>query len=318
MAAKSARSSRSAECELRARTSRRALRHCGFPGVRGGLRLPAGAGPARRRHQRGHQPRRRQPVRRALPGDDDGPRRHARPAGVHHRSGPRRPADRAVPGAPGHRRSRGGRSARGLPPGDKGNTDVGVTKDSITLANIADISGPVPGLFESAQQATKAFVAYWNATYGGVCGRQLKLKTYDSGTASNGTATRRSRPATRRSPRSAPSPRSTTAARGVGQQCGIADFSAAAVTKAHQAATNTYAASATKAGCSPRRCPSTSPTRTPRRSARRPTSTSTPAPRPRTPRPTSRPTRSTAMAGSSSTCSRSTSRPSTTRRSCSR
>lgn len=55
----------------------------------------------------------------------------------------------------------------------------GITDKTITLANISDISGPVPGIFESAQQATAAYIRYFNAT-GGICGRKLELVLLDS------------------------------------------------------------------------------------------------------------------------------------------
>jgi ABC-type branched-subunit amino acid transport system substrate-binding protein len=57
----------------------------------------------------------------------------------------------------------------------------GVTADSITIANLADLTGPVPGLFKAAQDGMKAFVAYINSQ-GGVLGRQLELQTYDTNT----------------------------------------------------------------------------------------------------------------------------------------
>jgi ABC-type branched-subunit amino acid transport system substrate-binding protein len=57
----------------------------------------------------------------------------------------------------------------------------GVTDSTITIGNSSDISGPIPGLFTSAQQATRAYVAYFNAT-SNICGRKLKLNTYDSRT----------------------------------------------------------------------------------------------------------------------------------------
>src|SRR5690348_2738086 len=38
--------------------------------------------------------------------------------------------------------------------GTGGATDKGVTAGEITIANISDISGPVPGLFQAAQQGT--------------------------------------------------------------------------------------------------------------------------------------------------------------------
>lgn len=58
---------------------------------------------------------------------------------------------------------------------------TGITGSTITLANISDISGPVPGLFASAQQATKAFVAYFNSS-STICGRKLAVDSLDSAT----------------------------------------------------------------------------------------------------------------------------------------
>ena len=57
----------------------------------------------------------------------------------------------------------------------------GITDDEITIGNSSDISGPVPGLFESSQDAVKAYVAYFNST-SDICGRKLKLDSYDSRT----------------------------------------------------------------------------------------------------------------------------------------
>src|SRR6478735_5871972 len=56
---------------------------------------------------------------------------------------------------------------------------TGVTDDTITLANVADVSGPVPGIFESAQQSTRAYVAYFNST-NDICGRKLDVELLDS------------------------------------------------------------------------------------------------------------------------------------------
>lgn len=55
----------------------------------------------------------------------------------------------------------------------------GITDDTITIANVSDISGPVPGVFQAAQDATTAFAASINAG-GGLCGRQLKVIALDS------------------------------------------------------------------------------------------------------------------------------------------
>jgi ABC-type branched-subunit amino acid transport system substrate-binding protein len=59
----------------------------------------------------------------------------------------------------------------------------GITDTTITIGNSSDISGPVPGLFATAQDAMKAYVSYYNqANPDGICGRELVLKTYDSRT----------------------------------------------------------------------------------------------------------------------------------------
>ncbi|HEV3353661.1 MAG TPA: ABC transporter substrate-binding protein [Acidimicrobiales bacterium] len=59
-----------------------------------------------------------------------------------------------------------------------GNADVGVTANSITLANVSLLTGPVPGLFKGAKDGTQAFFNYQNSL-GGVCGRKLQLDPRD-------------------------------------------------------------------------------------------------------------------------------------------
>ncbi|WP_435748061.1 ABC transporter substrate-binding protein [Nocardioides sp. SYSU DS0663] len=101
------------------------------------------------------------------------------------------------PGTPGSGGGPSGAGGAGAPGAEQGSGDnaadggvkagscrgfengTGITDDEITIANVSDISGPVPGIFESAQQATQAYVAYFNAT-GDICGRSLKLLTLDS------------------------------------------------------------------------------------------------------------------------------------------
>ena len=56
---------------------------------------------------------------------------------------------------------------------------TGITDKTITVANVADVSGPVPGIFESAQQATRAYVAYFNSA-NDICGRKLDVELLDS------------------------------------------------------------------------------------------------------------------------------------------
>lgn len=58
--------------------------------------------------------------------------------------------------------------------GNGGATDVGVTATSITVGNVADLTGPVPGLFQAAPYGAQAYFAYVNSQ-GGVFGRQLKI-----------------------------------------------------------------------------------------------------------------------------------------------
>jgi len=62
----------------------------------------------------------------------------------------------------------------------------GISADTIRLGNASDISGPVPGLFTAARQATQAYVAYFNTTGGRICGRKLALDLYDSHTDGGG------------------------------------------------------------------------------------------------------------------------------------
>ena len=62
---------------------------------------------------------------------------------------------------------------------------TGITNSTINIANVADVSGPVPGLFQGVQQAMKAFVTYFNAS-SSICGRKLTLESLDSQTNSSG------------------------------------------------------------------------------------------------------------------------------------
>ena len=62
---------------------------------------------------------------------------------------------------------------------------TGITDKEIVVANSSDLSGPVPGLFESARLATAAYLAYFNSR-SDVCGRKLTLLELDSKTDSAG------------------------------------------------------------------------------------------------------------------------------------
>lgn len=99
--------------------------------------------------------------------------------------------DAGTAGTPGTAGSAGGGGGGGAAAGtgvkaascDGFKNQTGITDSTITIGNSSDISGPVPGLFTAAQQATKAYVEYFNKTNPkGICGRKLQLVTYDSRT----------------------------------------------------------------------------------------------------------------------------------------
>ena len=61
----------------------------------------------------------------------------------------------------------------------------GITNSQITIANVADLSGPVEGLFKSVQAATTAYARYFNST-SSICGRKLNVTGLDSQTSERG------------------------------------------------------------------------------------------------------------------------------------
>ncbi|HVT64449.1 MAG TPA: ABC transporter substrate-binding protein [Mycobacteriales bacterium] len=92
------------------------------------------------------------------------------------------------PGKSGGKTTSGEVSGIGAPApagGNGGATDVGVTATQILLGNVADLSGPQPGLFQSAVNGTNAYLAYINSL-GGIYGRQLKVDVADSQTTCEG------------------------------------------------------------------------------------------------------------------------------------
>ena len=108
-----------------------------------------------------------------------GPRGHRAPPRDRHR--PPRRAER--PPRPARRRSgrlRRQRQPDARPAATAAPPPPGVTANTITVGNIASISGVAPGLTQSAQQATEAWAAYVNSN-GGICGRQIKVQPFDDG-----------------------------------------------------------------------------------------------------------------------------------------
>ncbi len=65
-----------------------------------------------------------------------------------------------------------------------GSTDTGVTGSTISVGNVSDLSGPVPGLFQGGPYGTQAYFDYINSQ-GGVCGRKLKLVSSDDALTCN-------------------------------------------------------------------------------------------------------------------------------------
>jgi ABC-type branched-subunit amino acid transport system substrate-binding protein len=55
----------------------------------------------------------------------------------------------------------------------------GVTANSVTVAQVDDLSSPIPGLFKGAEDGTEAYLAYINSK-GGVNGRKIHLNAQDS------------------------------------------------------------------------------------------------------------------------------------------
>jgi len=62
--------------------------------------------------------------------------------------------------------------------GNGGATAPGVTATTITVGNVSDLGGPVPGLFQGGPYGAEAYFDYVNSL-GGVYGRQLKLISSD-------------------------------------------------------------------------------------------------------------------------------------------
>ena len=67
------------------------------------------------------------------------------------------------------------------PCADLDTAQVGVGRGQVRIGNVADVTGPVPGLFLAAQQAVEAYVARFNARWD-LCGRRVVLDTHDSRT----------------------------------------------------------------------------------------------------------------------------------------
>ncbi|MGH3716253.1 MAG: ABC transporter substrate-binding protein, partial [Micromonosporaceae bacterium] len=148
----------------------------------------------------------------------------------------------AGPGAGGP----GGSGSRGKAASCAGfKNSTGITGSTIKIANASDISGPIPGLFESAQQAVKAYVSYFNSSMK-ICGRSLELMSLDSRTDTGG-----DQQAAIKSCQSAFAMVGSMSAFDQGgaktvSDCGIPDVRAAAVNTPRQESRAVYAANSTQ------------------------------------------------------------------------
>ncbi|WP_310964662.1 ABC transporter substrate-binding protein [Nocardioides terrisoli] len=121
---------------------------------------------------------------------------------------------------------------------------TGITDKTITIANVADISGPVPGIFTSAQQAVKAYVAYFNATTS-LCGRKLTLLPMDSRTDPTADQAAYLKACSNAFAAVGSMSAFDSGGAGTAQKCGLPDLRAAAVSDARNACTTCFGAQAT-------------------------------------------------------------------------
>jgi ABC-type branched-subunit amino acid transport system substrate-binding protein len=123
---------------------------------------------------------------------------------------------------------------------------TGIDDKTITIGNSSDISGPVPGLFTSAQQATKAYVAYFNAT-SSICGRKLQLNLYDSRTDAGADQQSYTKMCDDVFAGVGSMSAFDSGGAATAQKCGLPDIRSASVTRERNACTTCYGVQATDA-----------------------------------------------------------------------
>ncbi len=123
----------------------------------------------------------------------------------------------------------------------------GITDSEITIGNASDISGPVPGLFESSQDAVKAYVAYFNST-SDICGRKLKLVTYDSRTDAGADQQNYAKGCAEVFAMVGSMSAFDGGGAGTAQSCGLPDVRSAAVTRDRNACTTCFPAQSVNTG----------------------------------------------------------------------
>jgi ABC-type branched-subunit amino acid transport system substrate-binding protein len=122
---------------------------------------------------------------------------------------------------------------------------TGITDDKVVLANVADVSGPVPGIFTSAQQAAKAYVAYFNAT-STLCGRKLELLSLDSRTDAGADQAAYTKACSDAFAAVGSMSAFDSGGAATAQHCGLPDMRSQAVSDARNACTTCFGAQATE------------------------------------------------------------------------
>jgi ABC-type branched-subunit amino acid transport system substrate-binding protein len=123
----------------------------------------------------------------------------------------------------------------------------GVTDSEITIGNASDISGPLPGVFQSARDAVQAYVDYFNST-SDICGRKLRLVTYDDRTDAAADQQVYAEACDQVFAMVGSMSAFDSGGAAEAEGCGLPDLRAMSVTNERRACTTCYAASAGSAG----------------------------------------------------------------------
>ncbi|MDP9820633.1 ABC transporter substrate-binding protein [Nocardioides massiliensis] len=118
---------------------------------------------------------------------------------------------------------------------------TGITDKTITIANASDISGPVPGLFTSAQDGIRAYIAYFNSQ-SDICGRKLELLALDSRTDNGADQQAYARACQQAFAAVGSQSAFDSGGAGTARSCGIPDIRATSVTTERFSCPNCYSA----------------------------------------------------------------------------
>ncbi|CAN5391699.1 hypothetical protein BH09ACT12_BH09ACT12_20980 [soil metagenome] len=134
------------------------------------------------------------------------------------------------------------------------NDQPGVTSSTITVANVSDVSGPVPGIFESARQGTKAYLAYFNASQK-LCGHTIKLLELDSRADAGADQQAYARACTETFAAVGSMSAFDSGGAATAQKCGLPDLRSTSVNPERTRCTTCFSAQSVSAGLVPRAMP---------------------------------------------------------------